>query len=136
MSGKHKNNVNNKDRGSILLISLLIIATITAIILGMSIITINGLRSASLVDRSVEATYAAESGLEWALEKVGEDRATAGISLTDVVTDLTNASLGKGTLINNARWSTLNSSAVQDELIQDIAQDEFVELDLYDPNNP
>lgn len=128
MSVKHQ-----QQRGAVLLIALLIIAGLTAIGLGVSVIIFNGLRSAALVDHSITATYASEAGLEWSLEKLAEGRAD-GLSLTAVMSPVNGIRSGQGSFATNgASWRTADSSDLTDELVADVATGNTVQLDLFNP---
>ncbi|MFC1662803.1 hypothetical protein ACFL04_01390 [Patescibacteria group bacterium] len=123
---------NSQQKGAVLLISLIIMSSLTAVGLGMSIVIIKEFRSASVVDHGIEATYASEEGLEWALDQLGEGR-DSGSDLSDIINNTIITGNRTYTDTNFASWDSSRSSVGDDILVQDIAADKAVELDLFDP---
>lgn len=121
---------NTQEQGAVLLITLLIISGLTAIGLGVSVVIFSNLRSTSLVDNSISAIYASETGLEQSLEVVNEGRAD-GVPLGSVIASI--QALQATLPSNKAKWSTIESNSQTDTLLLDAQEGKSSQLDLFDP---
>lgn len=75
----------NQQRGVISLLALIIMAAITSIAVGASIITITELRQSETIGQSFVAAYAAESGMENGLYAIKMNRSTSSVAATDAI---------------------------------------------------
>lgn len=108
--------------GSLLLMSMLMLAGIITAAGTMGIITLQNLQQSIAVDQGIVSFYAAESGVEDGLYELRKkETAVASIPLS-------------GTLNNTASWSRTITSTVE-SLTKDIAKNDFWEINLYDPDS-
>ncbi len=115
-----------------MLLSLLVLSTITAVAVGMSVVILKDVEASSSIDRSLTAYYAAESGVESSLLAVKEARST-GLTLTQLIDSLDTPNVPMG---NGASWSTSDSSTSEDYQLTFLRENQSVVLDLYDPEDP
>lgn len=109
--------------GSLLLMSLLILASILASASSVGVLTMQNLRVAIAVDHGILAGYAAESGLEDGLFEIRKNE-TAAASLP-----------ASGTLSNNSRWSRAVTAAAAVMSRPTLAANDVWQIDLYDPDS-
>lgn len=109
------------EQGSLLLMSMLILSGIVTAAGTVGILTLQNLRQAVNVDQAGIAYYAAESGVEDGLYELRK-KETAVASLS-----------ASGALSNSATWarSVINTSPT---LTKTVAQNDFWEVNLYDPD--
>ncbi|MFA6512317.1 MAG: hypothetical protein WCV86_04310 [Patescibacteria group bacterium] len=69
------------EQGVVLILSLLLLAVVTAVGIGVSLLVINEVRSTIRIDESVVATYAAEAKIEEALAALSTYRQIPGATL-------------------------------------------------------
>lgn len=113
----------NKQRGSILLMTLLVLSAIVTAAGTVSIITVQHIRNSSLIDDGVRAFYAAESGIEHGLYAIRKQE----ISAASIAT-------ASGALSNGGTWDRIITSTVA-SLASDIAEDDTWQVDLYNPDD-
>jgi len=113
--------VRHDQRGSLLLMAMLILSGIVTAASTIGVITMQNLRQAILVDDGIVSFYAGESGIEDGLYEIRK-KETAVSSLP-----------ASGSLSNTAQWSRSITTTVE-SVTQDIAQNDFWEIDLYDPD--
>lgn len=114
-------NIKTNQRGMVLLLALILMASAVIIGLGMASIIIQDLRQSILTDNSITAYYSAESALESALFKIRALDTPLG-SLP-----------GSGNLDNNAEWS-LEWSNSRPDVTVNILKDQTYQLDLFNPD--
>ncbi len=107
--------------GSLLLMSVLIMAGIITAASTMGLITIHNLQQGILIDHGILSYYAAESGAEDALYEIRKNDAAAG------------GLPASGTMGNSASWSRSITATAQ-SVTSDISKDDFWHIDLYDPD--
>lgn len=113
---------NMTDRGSVLLLALLIMTTVIISSVGLSSLILSSLQQSRVIDNSVTAYYAAESAIEDALYDTAN--AQDGLPLPDAAT-----------LGNGARW-TRTVAMAENAVFTVIPQDDLLEISLYDPLQP
>jgi len=130
--------IKKNQSGVSLLITLIILSSVLAAIIGLSVLIINELRLSRNVNHSIMAYYAAETGIEKGLYSITQHRIMAD-SLSDTVSDLAdnNDSLG-----NNAYWDTGGgdgngeaTKAAFDMFSSVLPQDQSVQYSLFDPDD-
>lgn len=121
MADKIKKIIKNQ-KGTVLLLALLVMASIVVAGIGLGQILINQLRQAILLDNSIIAYYAAESAIESSLYKIrGLDIPLSSLPLS-------------GTLDNNAEW-TLEYKNSRPDITTNIMENKTYQLDLFDPDD-
>jgi hypothetical protein len=114
--------ISNSKEGSILLMSMLILASIVTAASSFGIVTLQNLKQAILVDNGVRSFYAAESGIEDGLYELRKNE-TASSALD-----------GSGGLLNGSTWSrTVNNTVLS--LTSDINENDFWHVNLYNPDS-
>jgi len=109
-------------RGSVLLLSLLIMASTLTAASSFGIITIQNLRQSGSVDNGIRAYYAAESAVEDGLYEIRKNlTAVSGMAPT-------------GSLSNGGAWSRSITTTVN-QITSSISENDFIYLDLYDPDD-
>ncbi len=121
--------VQSDQRGIVMLLSLLVLAAITAVAIGMAVIIINDVKAASNVDRSLLAYYAAETGIEKGLDTVKQAR----IDDSELEATLAALQAAEGTLDNGTHWDTSETETNQLYILNFLGENQSVILDLYDP---
>jgi Tfp pilus assembly protein PilX len=111
-----------RQRGSVLLLALLIMTTVIVSSVGLSSLILSSLQQSRVIDNSVVAYYAAESAIEDALFGISQD--DDGIPLSDAQT-----------LGNGADWQRGVATA-ENALYTVLPEDDFIEVALYDPLQP
>lgn len=118
-------------RGTILLLALLVLSTVSAAAGGLGTLMLNSLQQSRLVDSSAMAYYAAESGAEDALYRLRVDNVMPGEASPErpgvYIT-------GQTDLPNGGKWNR-EIAGSEAAVITDIPGDSFVEFLLYDPDN-
>ena len=114
--------------GTVLLLALLILSTVVIMSSGLSSLILSSLQQTRAIDSSIVAYYAAESAAEQALHAIrkGPD---LGSDWAATLTTADPQALGNG-----ATWTRLVASSER-TIEATIAQDAFVEVALYDPDN-
>ncbi len=122
-----------QQRGIVTLLSLVLMATISAIAVGASVILIQELQLSETFDQSLLAGYAAESGMENGLYTIKMNRNSETIG--DTVTAINaNASVLLAD-VTSARWTTTAKENLDFLTIPSLAPDQSVVLDFVDPDN-
>lgn len=129
--------INGKNPGQALLLSLLIMAAVTAAGVGFATLIISQIKASENIENSIIASYAAESGLEKALHIVKTNRAD-GETLSDTITEIKALS---GTPIFSKAGLTVafDQEGISSEEIRNkfsLLQDESKQVDLYNPDSP
>jgi len=109
------------NKGTVLLLALLLMASIVITGVGMGHIIISELQQSTLIDHSIIAHYSAESAIESALYQIR--------ALDTPLDDLPLS----GELANGATWE-LAWSNVRSNITVNIPQDQTYQLDLFDPD--
>ena len=115
--------------------ALLVMAAIMATATGLSVIVIGQLRITNNFDTSLQAYYAAETGLEQALWRISDTRKNNGV-LSDALAD---AASGQVVIdsVKNVRY-TIDSADVSAEsgefVIPELRENRSAQLDLFDPD--
>ncbi|MFA5069881.1 MAG: hypothetical protein WC528_01230 [Patescibacteria group bacterium] len=127
--------VKKNTKGVTLLLSMLIMTTVVAVAIGVSVLIINEYQFSSNVDHAITAFYAAESGLETKLATIKTDRDVAGQTLATTLGDMT----GSGSLVDipnnwSSGWQTTAESTA-DYLLGHLKANEKVTIDLFDLEN-
>ena len=110
------------ESGSILLMSILIMASLVTAASSYGAITIQNLRQSIAVDNGIRAHYAAESGIEDALYEIRKNETS--ISSMD----------SHGSLSNSGTWDRTISKNKQ-QLTKDISENDFWEINLFDADS-
>lgn len=121
-------NIRNARRGVVSLLAVLLMAAITAIALGASLIILSELRQTSAINQSVVAVYAAEAGLEDGLFAVKLNR-ERGNTLDEVKAELTKSNQALG----NAKWSRAPIAETQ-LVVPQLLRDQTVTVDYFNPD--
>ncbi|MFH1534557.1 MAG: hypothetical protein ABIF80_01095 [Patescibacteria group bacterium] len=127
-----------KDRsGQALLLSLLIMATITAAGIGFATLIISQIRAAENIDNAITATYGAESGLEKALHIVKTNR-LSGASLSGTITEIEgltdSPAFSKNGLSVEFDEDAISSTELNNKF--SLSQDKSKQIDFYNPDDP
>ncbi|MBU0648702.1 hypothetical protein KJ969_01165 [Patescibacteria group bacterium] len=110
------------NKGTVLLLALLLMASIVITGVGMGHIIISELQQSILIDNSIIAYYSAESAIESALYQIR----ALDTPLADLAAD--------GSLENGAAWQ-LEWSSARPDITVNISQDKTYQLDLFDPDD-
>lgn len=113
---------NPRDKGTVLLMALLILSGVLIASSGLGTLILSSLRQTRIIDNAITAYYAAESGAEDALYAVRRQ----GVLPDSVSTPVT--------LSNAATW-TRDVTNTEPVLFTDIPRDSTKEILLYDPDN-
>jgi len=112
-----------QNRGSILLLAMMVMAGIVTVSLGTATLVISEIQQSLKLDQAVVAYYAAESGVERSLfqarKKTFNPEALSALSKI---------------LANNAEYQ-LVASSTENVLYATLTEDESYQLDLYEPNS-
>lgn len=139
MIRKAKNKYSALPRGQTLLLSLLILAGVSAAGVGFATLIINQIKSAENIDNAITAFYAAQSGLERSLH-------TVKLGRQDNI-ELDNPS-GDGVIQNIEALGTIELEEIDArvEIVEAVSEeesrkfflekDESAQIDLYDPDAP
>ncbi|OGY79663.1 MAG: hypothetical protein A3B74_02730 [Candidatus Kerfeldbacteria bacterium RIFCSPHIGHO2_02_FULL_42_14] len=128
-----------QERGSIALLSLLIMAAMAAIAVSIAFLTLGEIRSSRDSQSSLAAFYAAESGLERSLDLTTEGRIqkqTVVATLTSITNPL-GGSISETLTQNDARYrisSANNTTATEVQF--HLGQQKSQQIDLYNPDAP
>ena len=120
--------------GVVILYALLMIALITAIGIGVSVIIIRELRLTQNTHYATLAYYAADSGVERALYTVKVSRDEGDLSQT--ITKIRNYNADQNGFVNNASYSDIQTSAEEERIETNLEKDQITQFDLYDIQNP
>lgn len=121
--------------GQALLLSLLIMAGITAAGIGFATLIISQIKAAENIDNSISATYGAESGLEKALHIVKINRLNS-TTLADTITEIETVSK---TFSTAGLSVVFDEDAISSEEVNNkfsLQQDESRQIDFYNPDDP
>jgi len=110
------------NEGSLLLMSILIMASMVTAASSFSVITMQNLKQSISIDNGIRAFYSAESGIEDALYEIRKNE-----------TEISSISLS-GSLSNSASWDRTIAKDIQ-QLTQDIDKNDFWEINLYDADS-
>ena len=113
--------IQSKD-GSLLLMSILIMAGMVTGASSFAVITMQNLKQSISVDNGIRAYYAAESGIEDALFEIRKNE-TAITSMSS-----------SGSLSNAGTWDRTIAKDVQ-SLTKDIDKNDFLEINLFDADS-
>lgn len=117
------------ERGSILLISILILSVVTITAAGTAALALGALRDAQATDAAMFAYYGAESGVENALYNIRCDSSTQGCNSDAALSTFSVQS--PQSLTNGVKWQR-DVGPVKQVVFSRIPLDKTVELDLYD----
>jgi len=141
----HASQLPNDQRGIALLLSLLLMAALTAAGIGASTVVINELRTTTSTDASIGAFYAADIGIERSLFTVANSRA-AGLSLGETVNwSSTSYALPmvKFNLpamppiqVSGAQVDLEDSYSAENSKVFNLRKDQSIQLDLFSQSNP
>lgn len=121
-------------RGIVMLLALLVLSAITAVAIGMATIIMKDVKTATNVDSSMKAYYAAETGIENGLYEVMLARSAGAESLADLIDSLKD--LGGSQEANQARWTLGPTSSSESYALTYLRKNQTVVLDLYDADHP
>lgn len=110
-------------KGNVLLLTLLLLASLIATVTLLSRVFLNELRMSTNIDHSLMAYYAAEESTEQGLYLVRKTSTTLDDLLDSKVIE------------NNATWERYLESDIT-SIIGDIERNKSIQIDLYDPDNP
>lgn len=116
-----KGRATTDQRGSVLLLSLLVLSSVLLTTAGVVDLTLRTLGSTRVADQGIVAYYAAESSLEQALYQIRRD------GLDPASLDLS------GTLANGSSWTRRVSSPLA--IFATLSDTHWTPLDLYDPTD-
>ena len=102
--------------------SILILSGMVTAASSYGILTLQNLKQSIIVDNGIRAFYGAESGIEDGLYEIRK-KETAVSSLDS-----------SGSLSNSGAWSRTTNTTIQ-SLTNDINENDFLSIDLYDPDN-
>ena len=123
--------------GQALLLSLLIMAGITAAGVGFATLIISQIKATENIENSMAASYAAESGLEKALHIVKINRKT-GTSLAQTIADI-KAVADSHEFTKTGLSVLFDQNSILSEEVSNkfsLLQDESRQIDFYDPDAP
>ena len=123
--------INN--RGSILLIAVMIMATLLTAALGTGTLVINIINQSASIDYSISAYYASESGIEKNLYRIRKDAYIPVVKTYDIDAAITNSLiLDEGQKLQ-AEYD-LSAINGKDIIIFDLVANQEYEVDIYDPS--
>jgi len=111
--------------------TIIILATVLAAIVGVSILVIRQLRLSRNINHSILAYYAAETGIERGLYDVRIGRLAAN-TLAETQSAVTD---NEGILVNLAEWSTEASQSASSLGVSLLKKDQAVQFSLFNPDN-
>ncbi len=123
----------NQRRGVISLLALILMAAITSIAVGASLVTITELRQSETIGQSFVAAYAAESGMENGLYEIKINRTSS--TVRETITALTQNSeqpVADGT---SATWHRSAVPSLKRIQVARLAPDQSAALDYYNPDD-
>lgn len=120
----------NKQKGVTLLMSMLIMTTVVAVSIGVSVVIINQYQLSSNIDQSITAFYAAESGLELSLSTVKTNRNNS----TSLTTAKTQATTSGGFPAIGASYSVIANTS-EKYILSYLKKNEKITVDLFEPDN-
>ncbi|MFH1366923.1 MAG: hypothetical protein ABIH38_02945 [Patescibacteria group bacterium] len=120
-------------KGVTLFLSLLIMSTVVAVAIGVSVLIINQHEYSTNVDHSILAFYAAETGLEAKLAVIKTNRDALAETLSSTVTDMDGSSLLSFEGTNLGNWQT-TASPSEKYALSHLKMNEKITIDLFDPN--
>lgn len=119
---RHRKISRPENRGTVLLLAVLIMSAVVTTSIGLGSLIMNSLAQVRAIDNSIISFYAAESGVEEALYRARRrEELPAAVTVPE-------------TLSNNAAW-TRSVSDKESVIYATLPQDQFLELDLYDPSD-
>lgn len=122
--------------GSVILYALLVMALITAIGIGISIVMIRELKLTQNIHYASLAYYASESGIEKGLYKIRVARDNK--ELSDTLSAIKNYKPGTDPNANNfgnsATYDDNKTQNITQEFTYNLEQDQTIQVDLYDPD--
>lgn len=131
-----------QQKGVVILYALLIIALITAIGIGVSIVIVKELRLTQNTHFATMAYYAAESGVEKALHTVKIFRQDPTKELDSNNPNDTNAAIpvirnyAPSDFVNDAGYDDSQTKAEEEKVETKLGKDQFTQVDLYDTKDP
>lgn len=126
----------NKQRGAILLLSLLVMSGVLIVGASLGTISLLSLRQARIIDDAILAFAAAESGAEqtlYQIRRIGESTANLGADASDE--DGENIGLTGQAMTNGSNWKRSLSNS-EPTLFTSIPRDKTYEVLLWDPESP
>lgn len=121
----------SKPSGISLLVTILILASVLAAIVGLSVLIINELKLSRNVNHAILAYFAAETGIEKGLYNIQQDR-ISGEKLESIIFNLLQNDIG---MDNGSLWSTSAVKGDTDFFASEIPQDQSVQFSLFDPDD-
>lgn len=125
--------LSKKNKGVVSLLAMILMAAITAIAVGSSIIAILELRQSETISQSFVASFAAESGMENGLYTIKTDRTLK--SVADTTTELNVSGEQSYSTSTNATWRRTATPSTFSFSTKTLNPDQSVSFDFYDPDN-
>ncbi|MFW0838085.1 MAG: hypothetical protein ACKKL5_03720 [Candidatus Komeilibacteria bacterium] len=133
----------NNQKGTILLIAVMIMATILTAALATGTLVINIINQSATIDYSITGFYAAESGIEKTLYRIRHDDYVPPLKLYGVAADDEGFAdkqdaIDSDTFVLDSGSADFSLTAIngQDEMVIDLLANQEYQLNLYDPNSP
>lgn len=117
--------------GVTLLMAMIIMSTVVAVAIGVSVLIIDQYQFSANVDHAIIAFYAAETGLEKNLKLVKDYRNISATKLGDITTALDG---DVGTIGNLGGWQ-LAADLSEDYMVSSLKMNEKITIDIFNPDN-
>ena len=143
-----KRNHQTHQRGAVLLLSVLILASVTAVAGGIAALIATDVRSNQNVDQGVQAFYQAESGLESGLDTVRKNR-TTGVCSNSTNSCQQDSDCTPGICVYKSFSQTLTAAmtslpgvsvrttatGTSRSAVAKLDKDQSVQMNIYDPDS-